>query len=156
MAIREKQYKGDAASQGSEASDPPTISPFRRALEDYRDALHAAWQYVDAAQRVNEVWRADVVASPVVPADYASYLEHAAALAHKLQDAWLPPDTTQRFNTALTEYIKSIKEACAKLDPETVQPSDLAMVADTVLQASCLLGVPLQRKSKGAAAATAT
>jgi hypothetical protein len=151
MAIREQNYEGGSSDPkpGVTEPQPNAVSPFRRALEDFRDSLHSVWRATDATKRLTEVWQSEAIGMNPPINDYATYLEHAAAVHRRMQDAWVPPESKERMNSAWTEYVRNLKEACAKLDPETVHPADLARVAHSIYEASSLLQLPLDRRSKG-------
>lgn len=154
MAIRERTLDDNpapgGASQASTASTPPgpaPVSQFRRALEDYRDALQSTWRHQDAHQRLREVWHAESLRSVQAPApDYATHMEQAAGFARRAQEAWLPNEANERFNAAFTTFLSNVREGWAKMDAESVHPADLAAIASVLYEAASLLGVPLSRK----------
>jgi hypothetical protein len=158
MAIRERTFDDNpapggasqaaaAATASSTPSGPAPVSQFRRALEDYRDALQSTWRHQDAHQRLREAWHTELLRTVQAPApDYATYMEQAAGFARRTQQAWLPTEATERFNAAFTSYLNSVREGWAKMDTESVQPADLALIAFTLYEAANLLAVPLSRK----------
>lgn len=155
MAIREKRLDGEPEGSGPTSSDGSTsspVSPFRRALDDYTDGLQSAWRPEVATNRVNEAFRSAPAAArgfaPPHPTDVASQYEQQAAFVRQLQDAWMPRETSDRFDALFTQYVNNLKAAWAQLDAERVTPAELATVAAMIAHGSNVLAVPLERRQE--------
>jgi hypothetical protein len=148
MAIRERKLDEIRDSDTlNPSTKPPPISTFRRALEDYKDALESAWRHEDATRRLRDLWQSEVGRAPSAPPpDYASQLEQSASLARRLQDAWLPTKATEQFSDAFTVYLKALQQAWANVDVVSLSPADLALITQTILEAASFVAVPLPRK----------
>jgi len=147
MAIRENnidETTGGPPSGKSPEKKTHGISAFRRALEDYKDAVYQAWRHEDASFRINQVLNAESLRTKNAP-DYASYLEQQALLARNLQDAWIPPEFQETVYRSFTEYMDATKAAWAALDSATVTPAELAHIAQLMAQAASLIAIPVSR-----------
>jgi hypothetical protein len=145
MAIREKNIgETPPPPERPEASQANVISELRRALENYRDTVHQAWRHEDASHRVHQILQSTLSSGQHAP-DYATYLEEQAALARKLQDAWIPPEFHETVRRGFAEYVQATKAAFAALDPLTVTPAELAHIAHLIAQAASLIAVPINR-----------
>jgi hypothetical protein len=149
MVIRERKPEdsgnGPTPGQPKENNLNP-VSAFRRALEDYRDAVSLAWRHEDASYRVNQVLYGEH-SGIKSPPDYASYLEQQAALARKLQEAWIPPEFHEAVSRAFLAFTEATKEAWAGVDSGSLTPAELAHISQILAQASSMIAIPIARPS---------
>lgn len=148
MAIREKtpEASNPSTSATSAGEWKNVVAPFRRAVEEYMDAVMHAWNADDVPRRMNDAW-ASATANATAPADPGAAAAQHAAVASAVQEAWAPQSFIDAVNEAFTRLGEATKAAWREVDPATLTFAELSSIAGLLQQAATFVLVPIPRRS---------
>ena len=146
----ESRREGDVTAQEATAADEVS-ERLAEAHRNYVRALREAWRPEEAQKRVETAYLDYVRALVDAQSSHDVFKSAEAHLNYlrALRDAWLPPESQQHFEEAYRAYLRAVQEVWGQVDANSLNPSTLAAMGQSVLEVACYSRKTLSGGTRG-------